>query len=982
MTQQPSSEQIRQAFLDFFKERGHEIVPSASLVPHNDPTLLFTNAGMNQFKDVFLGTGTRSYDRAVDTQKCLRVSGKHNDLEEVGHDTYHHTFFEMLGNWSFGDYFKREAIRWAWELLVDVWGLEPDRLYATVHEGDEKLGLDPDLEAAELWKSETGINPEHVLFGSSKDNFWMMGDTGPCGPCSEVHVDLRPDAERQKVPGKDIVNKDDPKVMEVWNLVFIQYNAHGDGTLEPLAAQHVDTGMGFERVVAILQGKNSNYDTDLFAPLLQEIAALSPRKEVKGYDEIVQVDDAEREKIRIAMRVIADHIRTCAFAIGDGVMPGNAGRNYVIRRILRRAVRYGYQTLGFREPFLYKLVEPLREKMSGPFPALEQQQEYIERAIKAEEEGFLETLGTGIDYLNKVLALNRLENVEATRRIVSQGPDAYQRAVTPYINGLLELSGEHPAGPLPMSFSSVTHETANFVEMAYRGRNRQDAFADYVENIVVKRTIPGEIAFLLHDTYGFPSDLTALIGREEGLSVDESRYMELMNEQRSRARAAATFKADQSPTDTWQERGEGQDSVFIGYDQSEVSDAAISAIRTIDLDEGIQRHEIVLNHTPFYAESGGQVGDTGILRIGGEEIQVLDTQKEQGRIVHYVDRLPEALDVSVEAIVDTARRERIKKHHTVTHLLHAALRERLGQHVQQKGSLVAPDRLRFDFSHFERVTPDELRAIEQRVNETIQRNIAKQEERNVSRDEAMARGAMALFGEKYGDTVRVITFDPDYSVELCGGIHVDATGEIGVFRFLSEGSVAAGVRRVEAVAGQEALAYIDREIDELTQARGQFRTLTRPVADEIADLLEQRKELEKELEALRQAQLENQLDTLINRAQVINGARLVTGRIPNAEMDMLRTLGQTLRDRLGGGSVGVLGTVDPEGEKVYLVTTVSDDLVKEHGVKAGALVGQLAKRVGGGGGGRPELATAGGKQPENLDEALTAASGVLASMLD
>ncbi|HMB92412.1 MAG TPA: alanine--tRNA ligase [Rhodothermales bacterium] len=954
---QLSSEQIRKAFLDFFKERGHEIVPSASLVPHNDPTLLFTNAGMNQFKDVFLGTGTRAYDRAADTQKCLRVSGKHNDLEEVGHDTYHHTFFEMLGNWSFGDYFKREAIRWAWELLVDTWGLEPDRLYATVHEGDEKLGLDPDSEAAELWKSETGINPDHVLFGSSKDNFWMMGDTGPCGPCSEVHVDLRPDAERAKVPGKDLVNKDDPQVMEVWNLVFIQYNAQSDGSLESLAAKHVDTGMGFERIVAILQGKNSNYDTDLFAPLLQEIATLSPRAEVKGYDEITGVEEAEREKIRIAMRVIADHIRTCAFAIGDGVMPGNAGRNYVIRRILRRAVRYGYQTLGLREPFLYKLVEPLRQKMSGPFPALEQQQEYIERAIKAEEEGFLETLGTGIAFFERI---------------------------TPYVKELAALAENGPDGAVKDVLDEMEQnsQAMDLLEKAFIDSESREELLDAFSRSAAQQKVPGEVAFLLHDTYGFPIDLTGLMAREEGLGVDMSRYAELMDRQKERARSAATFKVDQSKTDTWQERGAGEDSVFVGYDQSEVDDIVISAVRTVDLGEGQQRYEIVLDQTPFYAESGGQVGDTGVLRIGGEEVQVLDTQKEQGRIVHYVDRLPEVLDAPVEAIVDAERRQRIKKHHSVTHLLHAALRERLGQHVQQKGSLVAPDRLRFDFSHFERVTPDELRAVEQRVNETIQRNIAKQEERNVSREEAMARGAMALFGEKYGDMVRVITFDPDYSVELCGGIHVDATGEIGVFRFLSEGSVAAGVRRIEAIAGQDALAFIDREIDELTQARGQFRTLTRPVGDEIADLLEQRKELEKELEALRQSQLEGQLDALINQAQVVNGARLVTGRIPNAEMDMLRTLGQTLRDRLGGGSVGVLGTVDPEGEKVYLVTTVSDDLVKEHGVKAGALVGQLAKRVGGGGGGRPELATAGGKQPENLDDALTAASSVLASLLN
>ncbi len=967
MSQHRTSEQIRDEFLSFFREKQHEIVPSDSLVPHNDPTLLFTNAGMNQFKDVFLGEGSRDYLRAADTQKCLRVSGKHNDLEEVGHDTYHHTFFEMLGNWSFGDYFKKEAITWAWELLTERWGLEADRLYATVHEGDEALGLEPDLEAAGLWKSETGINPEHVLFGSSKDNFWMMGDTGPCGPCSEVHVDLRSDEDRARVPGKTLVNKDDPRVMEIWNLVFIQYNAHGDGTLQSLAAKHVDTGMGFERLVAILQGKKSNYDTDLFGPILQKIADLSPLSAIRGYDDI----DAggEREKFRIAMRVVADHIRAIAFAIADGAVPGNVGRGYVIRRILRRAVRYGYQTLGFREPFLYKLIEPLKGLMGKQFGELERNRERIERNIRAEEESFLHTLGKGIAFFERI---------------------------TPYLKELAGGSDRHTQAVL----SSLQDDprAIDLLQKAYFGADGRAELLNHFIAAATNRNVPGEVAFLLHDTYGFPIDLTQLMAREEGLGVDMARYNELMQQQRDRARADHGFSVSGSRTGpkavsvsgsrtgpkTFSVSRSGssseEDSVFLGYEQLSVKDATIRDLWSEQVSEDTERHSIVLDHTPFYAESGGQVGDTGILRVGEEKIHVLDTKKENGRIVHFVDRLPEMPDAPVEAVVDAARRGRIKKHHTVTHLMHAALREILGPHVAQKGSLVAPDHLRFDFSHFERVTSEELRRIEQRVNEVIQRNVVKQVENAVPKDEALARGAMALFGEKYGDTVRVVTFDPDYSLELCGGTHVDATGEIGVFRFRSEGSIAAGIRRVEAVAGQDALAFINNEFDELGRVRGQFRALQRPTDEEVADLLDQNKRLAKELEQLRKKSLAAGLDAMIGQAQTIGPARLVTGRLDDTDMDTLRSLGQTLRDRLGDGAVSVLGTVDPSGSKVYLVATVSDDLV-QGGVQAGKLVGQLARRVGGGGGGRPTLATAGGKQPENLSAALEAAGEVLGEML-
>ncbi len=951
MSTYKSSEQIRQSFLDFFREKGHEIVPSAPLVPQNDPTLLFTNAGMNQFKDVFLGTGSRPYKRAADTQKCLRVSGKHNDLEEVGHDTYHHTFFEMLGNWSFGDYFKREAIRWAWELLVERWGLDPDWLYATVHEGDEALGLEPDIEAAELWKTETSIDPTHIKFCPTKDNFWMMGDTGPCGPCSEIHIDLRPEEERRRLPGIALVNAGDPRVMEIWNLVFIQYNALPDGRLEPLKAKHVDTGMGLERIVAVLQGKTSNYDTDLFAPLLERAAQLSPREDVRGYDDLRIADDRERERVRVALRVVADHIRAIAFAIADGVVPGPAGRGYVIRRLLRRAVRYGYQILAFREPFLYQLVEPLAHKMGRVFPEVERHRTYIERVIRAEEESFLATLGTGLAFFERLI---------------------------PYLKATAE------GQPLEVVRTELLRDgpALDLLEKAYGTTDRQAAVAAFLKS-AAEKNVPGELAFLLHDTYGFPVDLTQLMAREEGLGVDMAQYEALMHRQRERARAASTFGIAGLPADEeaagWQRISDGEDSVFVGYDTTRVDKARIRAVRTLKTPEGL-RYELVLDQTPFYAESGGQVGDTGLLRVGEETLHVLDTQKQTGHIVHVVDRLPAALDAPVEAVVDVARRERIQKHHTATHLLHAALREILGTHVQQKGSLVAPDRLRFDFSHFERVTPELLRRIEARVNEVIQRNVPRIEERDVPYAEAIARGAMALFGEKYGDRVRVITFDPNFSVELCGGTHVAATGELGVLRIVSEGSVASGIRRIEALAGQDALAWINRQLEELERSREQFKSLQRPLADEIAALLEEQRRLEKALAALRREQQQMRLAALVEAAHRVDGVRVVTGQLPPTSMDELRELAQALRDQLGHEGVAVLGTVDPEGHKVYLAAAVTDDVVGR-GLEAGRLVGEVARIVGGGGGGRPTLATAGGRMPDKLPEALQAVPRLVQQMV-
>ncbi|PEN15198.1 alanine--tRNA ligase [Longibacter salinarum] len=932
---QRTSEEIRDEFLRFFEEKGHEIVPSASLVPEGDATLLFTNAGMNQFKDVFLGSGQRPYTRAVDTQKCLRVSGKHNDLEEVGHDTYHHTFFEMLGNWSFGDYFKREAIRWAWELLVEQWGLDPERLYATVHEGDEDLGLDADDEAAELWKSETPLNPDHILYEPSKENFWMMGDTGPCGPCSEIHVDLRTDAEREEIPGRELVNKDHPQVMEIWNLVFIQYNAQPDGSLETLADQHVDTGMGFERICAVLQGKSSTYDTDLFAPILQATADLCPHDYVRGYDDVDTDEAGERERVRIAMRVIADHIRTIAFAISDGVMPGNAGRGYVIRRILRRAVRYGYQTLGLREPFLHTLVDPLVEKMGGQFEDLAGQQDYVERMIRSEEESFLKTLGTGIEIFDRV---------------------------TPYVEQASNQSGA------VLDEMRDDGKMMDLLQKAFVDASDRDEMIDDFAAAASQGDVPGQIAFLLHDTYGFPIDLTQLMAREAGLGVDMDAYDDLMQRQKDRARSASHFDVDQSEVHAWQEISDGESSVFVGYDAIIVDDAAIRAVRKVETDEET-RYEIELDRTPFYAESGGQVGDTGTLTVGGETINVLDTQQQGGRLVHTVDRLPQDPSGDVVATVDAERRRRIEAHHSATHLLHAALRDTLGDHVQQKGSRVGPDSLRFDFSHMQGVTEEELETIEHIVNARIRQNISKGEDRNVPIDTALERGAMALFGEKYGDEVRVITFDPDYSIELCGGTHVDATGELGLFRFLSEGSVAAGVRRVEAVAGEPAAEYVEAQLDELKAARQRFKSLQGPLHEEIARLQDERDRLADELEETRRNAMASKLDEFMSSATDVEGVRCATGRIGEASMDDLQALAQQLRDRMGEQSVGVLGSVDANGEKVYVVVTVSDDLVGQ-GLQAGDLVGELGRKLGGGGGGRPQLASAGGRDTGKLDDVL------------
>lgn len=878
-----SSAQIRREFLAFFRDKEHAITPSAPVVPLEDPTLLFTNAGMNQFKAIFLGdepaykADGKSWLRAANTQKCIRVSGKHNDLEEVGHDTYHHTLFEMLGNWSFGDYFKEEAISWAWELLVDQWGLQPDRLYATVFGGDLEDGLPADEDAVALWTHKTGIDPTHILKFGRKDNFWEMGETGPCGPCSEVHVDLRTDAERAQVDGATLVNTGDPRVMEIWNLVFIQFNRLASGQLESLPAKHVDTGMGFERICAVIQGKSSNYDTDVFEPIINDIAKMAG------------IPYGSHADADIAMRVIADHIRAVSFSIADGASPSNDGRGYVIRRILRRAVRYGWDKLNLKQPFMHKLVTPLADTFADVFPELKAQQKFVSTIIRAEEEAFLRTLGQGISLFQSMI----------------EGKD--------------QLSG-----------------------------------AD---------------AFKLHDTYGFPLDLTNLMAREKGVQVDQAGFDRLMQEQKSRARAAGKFSVDMSSREEWVEVSTGEDSHFVGYANLE----ATAYIRQVRRDK--DGFVFTLDQTPFYAESGGQVGDTGLLTNGNEVIRVLDVKKAQGRFYHITDALPENLEGEWHAAVERDRRMEIEKHHSATHLMHAALRRHLGQHVAQKGSLVEPGRLRFDFSHYAAVDASVLTAVEAEINQRIQQNISLETLVDLPIDQARDMGAMMLFGEKYGDKVRVVIFDRDYSVELCGGTHVETTGQIGYFRFISESSAASGVRRVEAVVGEAAVAHLQAETNLLTEIFNALGTAVNPVSV-IEQLQSSRKQLEKDLDRMRTELAMGMLENILGKSKTIaGGIQLITGEIPNANTDILKQLGYEILRRCEKETVCVLGSKDLTEGKVALVATVTEDLVRTKSFKAGTLVGSVAKLVGGGGGGQPTLATAGGKLPEKLSEALDAVEG-------
>ena len=879
-----TSARIRQDFLDFFEQKGHVIVSSSPVVPTDDPTLLFTNAGMNQFKPIFLGEENslvvdgKSWLRAANTQKCIRVSGKHNDLEEVGHDTYHHTLFEMLGNWSFGDYFKKDAIAWAWELLVSEWGLDPSRLYATVFGGDEQDGLPVDQEAIELWKSETNISHEHILECRKKDNFWEMGETGPCGPCSEIHIDLRPDEEREKQPGAELVNQDDPRVMEIWNLVFIQFNRLKSGELQSLPAKHVDTGMGFERICAVLQAKASNYDSDVFTPLMN---AISKRAGVSyGKDEYTD----------IAVRVIADHIRAVAFSIADGASPGNDGRGYVVRRILRRAIRYAWDRLQIKEPFLYDLVEVLGEQFKEVFPELLAQQAYVEKVIQSEEKSFIRTLGQGIELFEEMT-----KNVD---------------------------------------------------------------------------TLSGEDAFKLHDTYGFPIDLTQLMAREKGLGVDEKGFEALMQQQKDRARAAGSFSVDHGDKQEWVWiKDAQQSSEFVGYVRLE-SESHILAYRKVQ--EGVQ---VLLDNTPFYAESGGQVSDRGVLMQNDQAFEVKAVQKIPQGSVHTLDALPE-IDQPIVAKVHSGIRAATCSNHTATHLLQAALTQVLGSHVAQKGSLVDDHHLRFDFTHFEAMTKEEIYQVERIVNERIRTNIALDEVRDCPIEEAKNLGARMLFGEKYGERVRVISFDRSFSMELCGGTHVSQTGEIGFFKIVHESSVAAGIRRIEALTGKQAEQWVSRQqqvLEEVGQALGQ----SDQIVEHLERLQKEKKQLEKQLEHLIELKADSELAALIENSKLLdNGVNWISGALKEYQIDTLKDMGYKILNKLPDNTVTTLFSHDSSTGKVFIMAAVTSDLISK-GLKAGSLVGQLGKLVGGGGGGQPSLATAGGSKPEEIQHALTAAKQMI-----
>ncbi|MGE5681652.1 MAG: alanine--tRNA ligase [Bacillota bacterium] len=860
-----TSAEIRQQFLDFFKSKDHRIVSSAPVVPFDDPTLLFTNAGMNQFKDVFLGTGTREYKRAADTQKCIRVSGKHNDLEEVGHDTYHHTFFEMLGNWSFGDYYKAEAIEWAWELLTEVWKLPKERLWATVYRTDE--------EALEFWKTKTDINPEHILRFDEKDNFWEMGDTGPCGPCSEIHINLSDDYDNPKY-----VNAGVPECIEIWNLVFIQYNRDSNGVLHELPAKHVDTGMGFERICAVMQKAGSNYDTDVFAPLINNISELSQ-----------VLYDTEEHKI--PMRVIADHIRTLSFAIADGAVPGNDGRGYVLRRILRRAARYG-RKIGLKKPFLYKLVNILVDHMSSVFPELKQNQPHIEKIIKAEEESFNVTLDRGIELFDKI-----------AQRVESQG----------------------------------------------------------------QKTISGDDVFQLYDTYGFPVDLTAVMARERDLNIDEARFDELMNEQKTRARESTKDKfASQSAAfndlDSFGITEEDK-TEFVGYEKFSVTAQVIGYKR----EDG--KDFIILDRTPFYVESGGQIDDIGQIKIGRNLLKIVDVTKINDKIVHVAEN-PEDVKIKigskVTALVDEKRRWDIMRNHTATHLLHAALRKILGTHVHQSGSYVGPDRLRFDFAHYAKLSQEEIDQIEAIVNEQIRSNIKVTHHRAIPFEQAKQMGALMFFGDKYGDRVNVIEAG-DVSKEFCGGTHVTNTSQIGIFKILSESSIASGIRRIEAVTGKGVEEFIHSQTEEIKKEE-----------EKIAQLLEEKRKLEKEIADLSLKAKLGGIDSILSNPSSVDGIKVYKGKVEASNMDELKAMGDELRLKMKDAAGVLISELDG---KVGIVCVVSDDLMKSKNLAAGKIVGDIAKLVGGGGGGRPHLATAGGKDVSRIPDALKQVEDVVKKYL-
>ena len=873
------SNQIRKSFLDFFKEKEHRIVPSAPMVIKNDPTLMFTNAGMNQFKDIFLGNSERFAPRAADTQKCLRVSGKHNDLDEVGHDTYHHTMFEMLGNWSFGDYFKKEAIEWAWELLVDRLGMDPSRMYATVFEGSDKDNVPFDNEAYEIWC--TKLPASHVLKGNKKDNFWEMGDTGPCGPCSEIHYDLRDEKERAEIDGASLVNKDNPLVIEIWNLVFMQFNRKANGSLEPLPHRHVDTGMGFERLCMVLQGKKSNYDTDIFQTIIGKIEQLSGKKY------------GEDENVDIAMRVIADHLRAISFSIADGQLPSNVKAGYVIRRILRRAVRYGYTYLGFREPFIHELVPTLVGQMGEQFPELKAQQTLIMKVIEEEESSFLRTLATGINMLE----------------------------------GIIEK---------------------------LKGSN-----AD---------TISGKDAFVLYDTYGFPIDLTELIAREQNIKVDLEGFEKELAAQKERSRNASAVE-----TDDWVELINIPESVFVGYDCLSC-DVKIARYRRVT-SKNKSYYQVVFDQTPFYGNSGGQVGDNGYIENEkGERTPVVDTRKENNLTVHILDKLPEDVTADFKAVVNEHDRTASANNHSATHLLQKALRKVLGDHVEQKGSLVSPSSLRFDFSHFRKVTDEELREVERLVNADIRANYSLYENRQCPIEEAKSMGAMMLFGEKYGDLVRLVKLGD--SVELCGGTHVAATGQIGLFKIINEGAISAGVRRIEAITAETAIEHMQVVSAVVKEIQSIFNSPD--VLPAIERMISQNSELSKKAEEFNRFRNEATANNIEDKLESRNGRKWYVSTV-SLPVDALKEIGSMLRGR-HDDLVYIVGSVI--NDKPSLVVALGQNIINGTGLSAGAIVKEAAKKMNGGGGGQPAIATAGGKNADMLGVAIDTAAKMIEEKLN
>jgi alanyl-tRNA synthetase len=871
------AQELRQLFFEFFLSKGHIIVPSAPMVIKNDPTLMFTNAGMNQFKDIFLGNRQPLNKRVANSQKCLRVSGKHNDLEEVGHDTYHHTMFEMLGNWSFGDYFKKEAVEWAWELLVQRLGIPEDRLYATIFEGNKEDNVPRDDEAFGYWEKCFSDPEGKIIEGSKKDNFWEMGETGPCGPCSEIHVDIRDDAERNRIPGKDLVNKGHPQVIEIWNLVFIQYNRRSDGVLEQLPSKHVDTGMGFERLCMVVQNKKSNYDTDIFQTIIGEISQITGKKY------------GVNEKWDIALRVIADHLRAVAFSIADGQIPSNNKAGYVIRRILRRAVRYGYNNLGVEEPFIYLLVSALAQTMGSQYPELQSGKEQISKIIFEEETAFLKTLGKGLKMIEKMIA---------------------------------DLRNEH------------------------------------------KNILPGKVAFEMYDTFGFPVDLTQLILKENDMHLDFKGFEDEMKNQKERSREDASTEAVD-----WTIVNDIEGTEFTGYEKTE-DEVLITKYRKVKV-KGKESCQLVFNKTPFYAEAGGQTGDTGQIISGNEKILITDTLKENNLVIHLAKKIPSDPSVVLKASIDQDKRTMTANNHTATHLIHFALRSILGNHVEQKGSLVTPDRLRFDFSHFSKLTREELSKVEDLVNKMVRDNHNCIITNGVSMEKAKSMGAVALFGEKYSDTVRVVEFGK--SAELCGGTHVESTGSIGIVKIVSEGAIAAGVRRIEALTASKAMEYINARLDIVDDIAALLKS-TGSITGSVEKLMAENTSLKKTVEKFQAQSASVMLKDLVENAVTINNIRFVSGQIETDSSDVLKTIAYQIRNS-SENTVLIIGS--ETGGKANILVLVSDNLVKERNISAVAIIKEIAGEINGGGGGQPFLATAGGKKPEGIPLALVKAARFL-----